>query len=86
MKFRERMEVRKLYKREGGEGRRELTVSVTLRCRNSDLTNLLVGVGISSSERSGSSALRGELGARHTIWIVCGPFAARGAKGEAEYP
>ena len=41
------MEVLKLYKREEGEERRELTISVTLRCRNSDLTNLLVGVGIS---------------------------------------
>jgi hypothetical protein len=41
------MEVLKLYKREGGEGRRGSTVSVMLRCRNSDLTDLLVGVGIS---------------------------------------
>jgi hypothetical protein len=24
--------------------------------------------------------------ARHTIWIVCGPFAAWGAKGEARVP
>jgi hypothetical protein len=24
--------------------------------------------------------------ARRTIWIVCGHFAAQGAKGEAEYP
>ena len=47
MKFRESMEVRKLYKREGGEGRRGLVVSVMLRCQNSDLTDLLVGVGIS---------------------------------------
>jgi hypothetical protein len=47
MRFRERMEVLKLYKREGGEGRRGSAVSVTLRCRNSDLTDLLVGVGIS---------------------------------------
>jgi hypothetical protein len=51
-----------------------------------DLTDYLWGVGIPSSDRSGSSALRGELGARRTIWIVCGPFAAQGAKGEAEYP
>jgi hypothetical protein len=40
------MEVLKLYKREGGEGRRGLAVSVTLRCRISDLTDSLVGVGI----------------------------------------
>jgi hypothetical protein len=46
MRFRERMEVLKLYKREGGEGRRGLAVSVTLRCRISDLTDSLVGVGI----------------------------------------
>jgi hypothetical protein len=41
------MEVLKLYKREGGEGRRGSTVSVTLHCWISDLTDLLVGVGIS---------------------------------------
>jgi hypothetical protein len=27
-----------------------------------------------------------KLGARRTISIVCRPFAAQGAKGEAEYP
>jgi hypothetical protein len=37
------MEVLKFYKREGGEGRRGLAVSITLRCRISDLTDLLVG-------------------------------------------
>jgi hypothetical protein len=47
MRFRERKEIGKVYKREGGEGRRGSTISVTLRCRNSDLTDLLVGVGIS---------------------------------------
>jgi hypothetical protein len=47
MRFRESLEVLKLYKREEGEGRRGSTVSVTLRCRISDLTDLLVGVGIS---------------------------------------
>ena len=47
MRFRERMEVLKLYKREGGEGRRGSAVSVMLHCRISDLTDLLVGVGIS---------------------------------------
>jgi hypothetical protein len=39
--------------------------NVTLQ--NIDLTNLLVGVGMPSSERSGSSALRGELGARRNL-------------------
>jgi hypothetical protein len=47
MRFRERMEVLKLYKKEGGEGRRGSTVNVTSCCQNSDLTDLLVGVGIS---------------------------------------
>jgi hypothetical protein len=47
MRFRERMEVLKFYKREGGEGRRGSTVSVMLHCQISDLTDLLVGVGIS---------------------------------------
>jgi hypothetical protein len=45
MRFRDRMEVLKFYKREGGEGRRAF-VSVTLCCRISDLTDLIVGVGI----------------------------------------
>jgi hypothetical protein len=43
MRFRERKEVRKLYKREGGEGRKGgWAVSVTLRYMNSDLIDLLV--------------------------------------------
>jgi hypothetical protein len=47
MRFRECLEVLKLYKREQGGGSRGSTVSVTLRYRNSDLIDLLVGVGIS---------------------------------------
>jgi hypothetical protein len=35
---------------------------------------------------SGSSTLRGELGASILWYCVCGPFAARGAQGEEEYP
>jgi hypothetical protein len=54
-----------------GEGCRGSSVCVTLRYRNIDLTDLLVVVGIPSSERSGISALRGELGARRNLWIVC---------------
>jgi hypothetical protein len=39
------------------------------------------------SERgSGSSTLRGELGARLFCGGVCGPFAAQGTKGGEEYP
>jgi hypothetical protein len=48
MRFRESLEVLKLYKREEGEGREGgLTVSVTLRCQISDLTDYLWGVGFS---------------------------------------
>ena len=47
MRFRERLEVLKLYKREEERGRRGLAVSVTLHCQISDLTDFLVGVGIS---------------------------------------
>jgi hypothetical protein len=47
MTFRESWEVLKLYKREEGGGSTGSVVSVTLRCRISDLTDLLVGVGIS---------------------------------------
>jgi hypothetical protein len=43
MRFRESLEVLKLYKREEGGGSRGSAVSVTLRCRISDLTDLLVG-------------------------------------------
>jgi hypothetical protein len=36
---------------------------------------------------SGSSTLRGELGARFfSGFCVCGPFVAQGAQGEEEYP
>jgi hypothetical protein len=47
---------------------------------------LLVRVGIPSLRKSGSSSLRGKLGAIVSWFLVCGPFAARGAKGEEEYP
>jgi hypothetical protein len=47
MRFRKRLEVLKLYKREEGGGRRGSTVSITLHYRISDLNDLLVGVGIS---------------------------------------
>jgi hypothetical protein len=47
MRFRESLEVLKLYKREEGGGSRGSTVSVTLRCRICDLTDYLWGVGIS---------------------------------------
>jgi hypothetical protein len=47
MRFRERMEVRKLYKKRGRRRKKAGAVSVTLHCQISDLTDLLVGVGIS---------------------------------------
>jgi hypothetical protein len=43
MRFRESLEVLKLYKREEGGGSRGSTVSITLCCRISDLTDLRVG-------------------------------------------
>jgi hypothetical protein len=63
------------------------TISVTLHCQNCDFTDYLWGVGIFSA-RTGVVARPCEASweARHTIWIVCGPFAAWGAKGEVEYP
>jgi hypothetical protein len=70
-----------------GEGGRGSFVCVTLRCRNINLTDLLVGVGIVSSERSGSSALRGELGARRNLWIVCvAPLRLGGLRGKKSTP
>jgi hypothetical protein len=58
-----------------------------LRCRNIYLTDLLVGVGITSSERSGCSALRGELGARRNLWIVCvAPLWLGGLRGKKSTP
>jgi hypothetical protein len=45
--IRERMEVLKFYKRERGEGKEGLTISVTLRCWICDLTDYLWGVGFS---------------------------------------
>ena len=47
MRFRESLEVLKLYKREEGGGSTGSVVSITLPCRISDLTDLLVEVGIS---------------------------------------
>jgi hypothetical protein len=58
-----------------------------LRCRNIELTDFLVGVGIPISERSGSSALRGELGARRNLWIVCvAPLRLGGLRGKKSTP
>jgi hypothetical protein len=46
-----------------------------------------VGVGIPSSERSGSSALGGELGARRNLWIVCtAPLRLGGLRGKKSTP
>ena len=42
MRFRESLEVLKLYKREEGGGSRGSTISVMLCCRISDLIDLLV--------------------------------------------
>jgi hypothetical protein len=42
-------------------------------------------LGFPARLESGSSTLRGELGARF-LWFVCGPFVDQGAQGEEEYP
>jgi hypothetical protein len=66
-----------------GEGERGSYVCVMLRCKIIELTDLLVGFGIPSSERSGSSALRGEMGARQDLWIVCvAPLCLGGLRGK----
>jgi hypothetical protein len=58
-----------------------------LHYRNIYLTDLLVGVGITSSERSGCSALRGKLGARRNLWIVCvAPLWHGGLRGKKSTP
>jgi hypothetical protein len=63
------------------------SVCVTLCYRNIYLTDLLVGVGIPSSERSGSSALRGKLGASRNLWIVCvAPLGLGGLRGKKSTP
>jgi hypothetical protein len=70
-----------------GEGGRGSSVCVMLRYINIYLTNLLVGVGIPSSERSGSSALQGKLGARRisldSVWPLC---QLRGLRGKKSTP
>jgi hypothetical protein len=70
-----------------GEGGKASFVCVTLRCRNIYLTDLLVGVGIPSSERSGSSALQARLGASRNLWIVCvAPLRLGGLRGKKSTP
>ena len=60
---------------------------VKLHCRNISLIDLLVGVGIPISERSGCSALRGEIGARRNLWIVCvAPLRLGGLRGKKSTP
>ena len=63
------------------------SVCVTLHCRNIYLTDLLVGVGTPSSERSGSSVVRSELGASGNLWIVCvAPLWLGGLRGKKSTP
>ena len=61
-------------------------VLVRLHCRFSILTEFFLWeLGYPSQITSGSSTLRGELGAILFSSSVCGPFAVRGAQGEEEY-
>jgi hypothetical protein len=41
---------------------------------------------LQACEKSGSSSLQGNLGSYCVLFFVCVPFAARGDKGEEEYP
>jgi hypothetical protein len=67
-------------------------VWITSGLRNVTLPNfiltefLLWELGYPARVTSGSSTLRGELGASILWYCVCGPFVARGAQGEEEYP
>jgi hypothetical protein len=71
----------------GGDGGWRIFCLRNVTLQNIDLTDLLVGVGIPSSKRSGSSALRGELGARRNLWIVCvAPLRLGGLRGKKSTP
>jgi hypothetical protein len=62
-------------------------VCVRLRSRNFIFTEFLLWeLGYPAQVMSGSSTLQGELGDSILLYCVCGPFAARGAEGEEEYP
>jgi hypothetical protein len=76
-----------IKEREDEEEKGGLVVSVMLRCWNCDLTDYLWGVGIFPPRiRVVARPCEVSWEARRTVWIVCGPFTARGDKGEAEYP
>ena len=47
---------------------------------------LLWELGYTARVTSGSSTLRGKMGARFLLYYVRGPFAAQVAQGEEDYP
>jgi hypothetical protein len=73
------------YKINGEEVKRISLFIVLLCCQNLVLLCFTCESWISSLRKSGSSSLQGKLGAIF-FGFLCGPFAARGAKGEEEYP
>ena len=80
------MSLKNCYKRKGKEGRKgEKRGSVMIRCRIV-LDGLLVWswVYLSCVGVVAQPLRRDEM--LVYLWFLCGPFAARGAKGEAEYP
>ena len=71
----------------GGDGGWGSSICITLCCRNIFFIDLLVGIGIPSSERSGSSTLRGELEAIFFYGFVCmAPLRLGGLRGKKSTP
>jgi hypothetical protein len=75
----------KFYKRKGKEGiRGDWKRNDTLS--NRGLTDCLCGVGYISAVIGVVAQPLRLAETLFYLWFLCGPFAARGAKGEEEYP
>jgi hypothetical protein len=68
------------WKKERGDGKRNDTLS------NRGLTDCLCGVGYISAVIGVVAQPLRLAETLFYLWFLCGPFAARGAKGEEEYP
>jgi hypothetical protein len=76
----------KFYKRKGKEGIRGMDGKRNDTLSNRGLTDCLCGVGYISAVIGVVAQPLRLAETLFYLWFLCGPFAARGAKGEEEYP
>jgi hypothetical protein len=80
------LSLKNFYKRKGKEGRRGKNGKRNDTLSNCGLTDCLCGVGYISAVIGVVAQPLRLAETLFYLWFLCGPFAARGAKGEEEYP